>query len=146
MSIDGDEQLRVEALIYQKYPEIEDRLVNDVLRQHLRVILCCPKGHRIEEVVLDADHNWHLFLRSRAEYEDIVGRIEGADYAENAVAATKWHSPDTMRAARLKLPCPRAKCSYDGTKTQAELLKLFVMARFVLHTPEHDTPRIRLPD
>jgi hypothetical protein len=145
MSAQGndDQQARVEELIYEKYPHVQDLLVDDILRKRLRVIFRCPNGHRIEEVVLDADHNGHLFLRARAEYEGSAGGVEGigSDYAENAVAATKWQSPDTMRMARLKLPCPRAKCRYDGTKTQAELLKLFVMARFVL-----DTPDIRLPD
>ena len=131
------ERDRVEEIIYRKFPQVAELLVTDAERTTLRVVLQCPKGHPIETVVLDVDHNLHLFLRSLVEYESDTD----TEMTENAVAATKWQSPDSMTTARVKLPCPRKKCNYNGTKTEAELLRLFVTARFVL-----DTPGIRLPD
>lgn len=135
----SDEKMLVEERIYSSYPEVEELLANDLERQQLRVLLRCPRRHPIETVVLDADYNGHLYLTSLVSYENNFDPREGDRQTVNALSATKWPAEDSMSAARITLPCPR--CKYRGTKTQAELLKLFVLARFVL-----DTPDIQLQD
>ena len=77
------ERGRVEEIIYQKFPQVAELLVTDPERAKLRVVLQCPKGHPIETVVLAADHNLHLFLRSLVEYESDTD----TEMTENAVAA-----------------------------------------------------------
>lgn len=127
--------LNVVEMIDAKFPKVRSLLRNDVDREELRVTLQCPHGHAVETVVLDEDTNGYYILRSLAEWQS-GDFTTGA--ARNAVPGP-GERPDSMTMARQKLPCRRKRCNYEGTFSQAELLKYFVMARFVL-----DTPGIRL--
>jgi hypothetical protein len=42
----------------------------------------------------------------------------------------------TMFTDRVRLRCPQEDCDYDGVKTQTELVKMLMLARFVYNTPE----------
>jgi hypothetical protein len=128
---------RVTKSIREKFPQVVELLRTDVDRKYLRVLLCCPKGHPLETVVLDEDRHGYLQLRSLTEWESGDFSTRTAKTAlPPSLAAPPDGRPDSMTMPRLKLPCPRKKCHYDGTMSQSRLLEFFATARFVLNTPE----------
>ncbi len=145
MSWDADnekELARVTAVINEKFPTVRELLRTDVDREILRCGFRCPLCRRLlETVVLDEDANGYLMLRSLKEWEEGDFATETARAAMPSFGRPEAKmSPDSMTLPRLTLPCPRKKCTYDGTRLQSGLLELFVAARFVL-----DTPSIPLP-
>jgi hypothetical protein len=138
-----DELAQATATIFQKYPQLHDLLTEDVKRERLRVIFKCPKGHPIETAVLDADrHRERLNVLSATLYDNNFMVSDVKPYALNTFEAFKDRpTTPTMNSDRVRLECPRKNCRYSGVKTQRELVTLFVLARFVLNTPD-----IRMPD
>lgn len=128
-----DRLMDAEVQIFRDHPQLYKLLTEDLERKKLRVRLRCPRGHLIETLVLDADHNWHLSIHSLVAYKNLDPH-DGDQLTENVAAATTWRSEDSASAERVKLTCPRSRCSYAGTKTRLELLGIFIDARLVRDT------------
>jgi hypothetical protein len=132
--------------IYNKYPQLYVSALQDtdLLHEH-RVVLRCPRnGHAVETVVLEASPGGeHLYVSSAHLIDNNYTAADFNHLARNTFEAAQGRSEEirTVATDRMRLVCPRKKCRYSGVKTQRELVRLLVLARFVL-----DTPDIRLPD
>lgn len=134
MSADWDrtqerESIRAEERLLARWPDIYDRLDADPDRHRLWARLRCPRCSKLlETVVLDADHNRHLMLRTREEFES------GDFTTHHARTATPTSQPDSLTMGRTEWPCPR--CTFKGVYTHSRLLELFAIARLVMDTPD----------
>lgn len=104
------ESIRVEERILARWPDIYDRLDADPDRQRLWARLRCPRCSKLlETVVLDADHNRHLMLRTREEF------LSGDFATRHGRTATPTSQPDSLTMGRIRFDCPR--CSFNGVYT-----------------------------
>lgn len=79
--------------------------------------LLCPQGHKIIRAAVDADHNWHPYLRPVDE-ESAEGRFGSARWSLHK--DPEMHPHDTHLRVRLRCPA----CTYDGVLGADRLLAL----------------------
>lgn len=117
----------IEAKSNARFEEIENRLyelpkfkaaLEDSTKRPI-VLIQCPNHHRLAEVILEMDTNWHPYLVATSEEDsDNV-----ADGWENLFGGT---SGGAISSSRVKFKC--SQCGYPGTWTQARLLGLYAVA------------------
>ncbi|MBD8057235.1 hypothetical protein ICV35_26725 [Rhodococcus ruber] len=122
----GNSRVRreTEAALYREFPELRDALTADDPDGTNRPVvqLRCPRGHALEKIVLDGDHNGHPIIRTWREYA--TGEEHDTPSVRNASPFAA--APDDLSAPRIRLQCRR--CAYQGVHTQARLLRLFAVA------------------